>query len=99
MDQYPPFPDDLLVITLPKLSSAKLLANDLAESKVLFDASVDYGFFQLDLSDTPGGGELLNNVQTAFTLGRAFFQLDEEEKKLYPLDKSNIGYGPLESLD
>lgn len=94
-DHYPAFPDDVPILPLSRLSYAKLLSNDAVEFEKLFKASQDHGFFLLDLHDTPDGVGVLKNVDTAFKLGKSFFDLDLEEKKKVRLDAHNIGYKPM----
>lgn len=86
-----PFPEDLPVIPLPRLSLARLLASDAEECHRLLEASQHFGCFQLDLSDSPSGHQFLSRVDAAFDVGKAFCAEDMEEKKKFPLDKSNFG--------
>ena len=90
-NQYPPFPEDVPVISLPRLSYAKLLSLDAAESNALFRASLDHGFFLINLTDTSEGESLLKDVETAFAIGRSFFDLALEEKSKIPSNPSNVG--------
>ena len=89
MEGYPAFPDNVPVLPLARLSYAKLLSND--ESKKLFKASTDHGFFLLDLNDTPDGERLLKDVEKTFSIGKSFFASDLEEKKKFQIDTNNIG--------
>ncbi|MCJ1434327.1 hypothetical protein MMC27_003694 [Xylographa pallens] len=94
-EMHPPFPDDIPVLPLPRLSYAKLLSDCSAESQALYKASTEQGFFLLDLSDTPEGPGLLADIETVFGIGRAFFDLDLDEKKKYKANSGNVGYKPM----
>ncbi|MCJ1377760.1 hypothetical protein MMC17_000856 [Xylographa soralifera] len=93
--EHPPFPDNIPVLPLPRLSYAKLLSNNSAESQALYNASTEQGFFLLDLSEAPEGPGLLTDTETVFGVGRAFFDLDLEEKKRYKANPGNVGYKPM----
>jgi isopenicillin N synthase-like dioxygenase len=69
------------------------LAGDLAEYERLFEASVDIGFFYLDLRDSEHGGSLLNDADDLFRIGESLFELPLEEKVLYDFSKQNSYFG------
>ncbi|KAJ5980592.1 hypothetical protein N7481_007890 [Penicillium waksmanii] len=89
----PPFPDDVATAPLLRLSLGKLLAGDLAEYERLFEASVDIGFFYLDLQDSEQGESLLDDADDLFRVGESLFELPLEEKVLYDFSKQNSYFG------
>lgn len=93
--RYPAFPDNVPILPLPRLSYAKLLSNDHVESGKLFKASKDHGFLLLDLNEALDGERLLKDVETAFGIGKSFFELPLEEKKAFQMDSNNVGYKPM----
>ena len=80
VSQYPPFPEDVPTIEIPKVSLQKLLAEDSPTSAQLFEASKTYGFFHLDLNDSIQGNEYLEDVEDMFELDRRLHDLDVDEK-------------------
>lgn len=89
----PPFPDDVATAPLLRLSLGKLLAGDLTEYERLFEASVDIGFFYLDLQDSEHGESLLDDADDLFRIGESLFELPLEEKVLYDFSKQNSYFG------
>lgn len=81
--ELPPFPNDVSIAPLPKISLRLLEANDEAESKRFFTACKDSGFFLLNLQDSPTGNLVLDDGQQLEALGKAFFDLSFEEKLAY----------------
>lgn len=94
-NRYPPFPDDVNVIDLPRLSHASLLSDKRSDSSALFKASTEHGFFLLDMSESTEGRDLLADIESAFEIGRTFFNLDLEEKKKFVVNSGNVGYKPM----
>lgn len=92
-EELPAFPADIPVADIPRLSLAKLLADDARESDALFNASKEHGFFLLDLSDAPEGQKVLADVDNAFSIGRVYFNRPFEEKQKDSMNgkKGNIG--------
>ncbi|MCJ1286104.1 hypothetical protein MMC26_005447 [Xylographa opegraphella] len=90
----PPFPNDVPCAPLLKLSFKKLLDGDVEESKRLFEASKQLGFFYLDLRDSHEGDSILDDVDRLFKVGEQLFNLDVEEKQKYDFsgEKSYFGY-------
>ena len=82
-DRFPPFPDDVPIVKLPKLNYHKLLHKDNRECEALYDAAVDHGFFMLDFTDTSGGPQLLQDAVKAFDVGQSY---------LFRLTPATIGY-------
>ena len=90
-DRFPPFPEGLPVLDLPRLSYGKLIQGDNAETDALWDACVDEGFFLLDLGDAPGGPDLLEDLVKVYDIGRSFFDQDLDTKKEFKLNTGNVG--------
>lgn len=89
----PPFPDDVPTAPLLRLSLAKLLAGDKTEYERLFQASVEIGFFYLDLENSEHGTSLLQDAGNLFRVGEKLFELDLEEKKRYDFSAQNSYFG------
>lgn len=89
----PPFPDNVPTAPLLRLSLAKLFAGDTAEYERLFQASVEIGFFYLDLQETGLGTSLLSDADNLFKVGEKLFELDLEEKNRYDFSGQNSYFG------
>lgn len=89
----PPFPDDVPTAPLLRLSLNKLLAGVKAELERLYEASVDIGFFYLDLQDCEHGKSLLGDADGLFQVGERLFELSLEEKKKYDFSAQNSYFG------
>jgi isopenicillin N synthase-like dioxygenase len=89
----PPFPDDVPTAPLLRLSLGKLLAGDAVECDRLFQASVEIGFFYLDLQVSDHGVSLLGDADNLFTVGERLFELSLEEKKRYDFSSQNSYFG------
>ena len=87
----PPFPNDIPVIPLPRLSLSKLLSRDEKKSEALFAAAINHGFFLVDLAELEDGDVLMAGVDNAFSMGHSFFDQDVNEKGKYGLKPGNIG--------
>lgn len=95
IDSLPPFLEDLPLAPIARVSSQKLLEGDKAEGAAVLEACRTYGFFYLDLSDSPQGNALLQESEELLTLSKkAFSSHSIEEKKKYHLQKgvSMFGY-------
>jgi alpha-D-ribose 1-methylphosphonate 5-phosphate C-P lyase len=69
-DLYPaPFPDDVPLVPLQKLSLDKLLHHDTAEAERLFEVCTDTGFFYLDMMDHPMGRQMWEDTCVAVRAG------------------------------
>lgn len=88
--KYPPFPDDVPTVALPRLSFAKLLGGNQSESERLFSACKSLGFFLLDFQDTPQGRAILEEVETLMKVGAEVFDLDLEEKQHYKVEGGRL---------
>ena len=91
----PPFPNNVPIAPLLRLSLEKLLKNDTQESARFFQACKELGFFYLDLRGTPAGESLLDDANRLFDIGEHLFELDLEEKQKYDFSaqQSYYGYG------
>lgn len=89
----PPFPDDVPTAPLLRLSLKKLLAGDTTEYERLFQASVDIGFFYLDLQNSDHGSALLADADALFDVGERLFELSLAEKKKYDFSAQNSYFG------
>jgi non-haem dioxygenase in morphine synthesis N-terminal len=78
-DKLPPFPDDIPVAKLQRISYANLLAQDEIESASLFDACRTSGFFLLDFNTCPEGQQFLEKAERMFELTEEVNALPEEE--------------------
>ena len=97
--EYPPFPNGLPEIELPRLSYTKLSSGDPQESNALFKAAVNNGVFYLDFAGSAQGEELLQEAAKAFEVGKEFFELPDAEKTKHMNNFRNIGQVPcLEAL-
>ncbi|KAK2608362.1 hypothetical protein QQS21_003047 [Conoideocrella luteorostrata] len=76
-DQVPAFPPDVPLASLPKVSFPALQKNSDAESKRLFDACREWGFFLLDLKDSNEGEIMLHDAGNMFDLTAETFALDQ----------------------
>ncbi|KAL9064534.1 MAG: hypothetical protein Q9157_007794 [Trypethelium eluteriae] len=61
----PPFPDDVPVAQIARISLEKLANKDAQEAKAVFDACTSLGFFLLDLRGNSVGEELIKDVDAA----------------------------------
>lgn len=64
-----------------RLSLAKLLSDDTTESRRLFEAAKELGFFYLDLRGVGVGEGILADVDGLFGVGRRVFELDVRVKE------------------
>lgn len=76
-DQYSPFPCDVPCVPLPKISFEGLQNQSEEESRLLFQACQEWGFFSLDLRSSKQGIELLDNAECMFDLTKETFNLDQ----------------------
>ena len=84
--------------SLRTISLYQLVANSVSEQRALLQASIDDGFFYLDLTH-PTFSSLLNDVDVTFNLAESIFDYPNEIKSLFDVDaisdlKTN-GYKPL----
>jgi len=94
----PPFPSNIPIAPLHKLSLAKLKC-DPAESVRLFSSCKDLGFFYLDLRNDDEGEVLMDEASQLFELGPKLYDLGREElsKYDYKAQGSYMGYKGLGS--
>jgi hypothetical protein len=87
----PPFPSDVPVYELPKLSLKKLLSNNEEESSALFQSFREHGFMLLDLQGCAEGEEVLEEAEKMFEVTEAVtLGLPIEEKLNYPIKPPKI---------
>lgn len=80
----PPFPDDVPVYDLPRLSLSKLIDDDSLQSNALFETFQSHGFALLDMQGCPEGETLLEKAEKMFDITREVtLELDLEEKMKY----------------
>jgi isopenicillin N synthase-like dioxygenase len=94
INEFPPFPDDLHSAPIARVSSLALLAKEKAACTQVLEACRTYGFFYLDLSDSPEGSELLEEASQLYDLAVDAFKMPLAEKMNYHLQKgvSLFGY-------
>jgi isopenicillin N synthase-like dioxygenase len=94
IDILPPFPDNVPLVPIARISSRKLLDGDDEEGKHVLEACQTYGFFYLDLTDSPSGEALLEQSEKLLELSKVAFKPPKEEKMKYELQKgvSLFGY-------
>ena len=89
--KVPPFPDDVPTVELQRLELRKLLSEDEAESKALFEACAGLGFFLLDLRGCSDGETLLKETEAGFNISQEFYASSDEQKSKFPLLRGNLG--------
>ena len=94
LDSLPPFPDHLPTAPIARISSRKLLDGDDEEGKRVLEACQTYGFFYLDLTDSPEGENLVDEAEQLLELSKEAFKPSVEEKMQFHLQKgvSLFGY-------
>ncbi len=93
-NKYPPFPKDVPIAHLPRVSFSQLIANNGVESENLFEACRANGFFLLDLKGSGEGEVMLKDAEYAFDLSERVFEIDQKElmKDAFKPPKSLFGY-------
>ena len=79
-----PFPDDVPVANIPKISLLRLVAG--SDAKAMFDACCKLGFFLLDLTGDPVGEKMIKDIDGIFEVARQTMQLSTTEKERYAID-------------
>ncbi|KAI9805949.1 MAG: hypothetical protein M1825_000563 [Sarcosagium campestre] len=91
-------PSDVVVASLATISLERLRAGDQNEAKKLFEACKNSGFFYLDLQTSNDNG-ILKTINDMFALDKDLYDLDDEEKIKYDVDKLSKlklnGYKPV----
>jgi hypothetical protein len=82
-DQCPPFPSDIEVAKLQPISYSKLLDGDEIESKAMFQACRESGFFLLDFRHSPIGEDFLSKAASMFDLNSKIHTLEVDELMEY----------------
>jgi isopenicillin N synthase-like dioxygenase len=94
----PPFPKDVPIAPLLRISLKKLLAHDSTEEDNLFRACRELGFFYLDVGsaaddETIDGKLLLKDVDSLFDLSEGIFKLPTKEKQSYDFNDKHSYFG------
>lgn len=77
-DACPPFPADAPVAPFAKVSLERLKSKDAEETRRLFHACREWGFFLLDLRGSQQGDELLQSAEKMHDLAGETFALDQD---------------------
>jgi hypothetical protein len=87
-----PFPNDIPAMELQKISLGKLLNDDEAESKRVFDICTTTGFFYLDMLDHAVGRQMWRSACNIHQIGRECFSKTtaEEKFKYKPLGSDGL---------
>ncbi|KAL9110900.1 MAG: hypothetical protein Q9187_007997 [Circinaria calcarea] len=89
----PPFPSDMPIAPLLRLSLKRLQDGDSKESARFIRAAKDLGFFYLDLRNSMEGEAILKDMDRLFKLGEYLSRLDLEEKQSYDFSGQGTYYG------
>jgi isopenicillin N synthase-like dioxygenase len=81
----PPFPSDVPLAPIARISSAALLSKDDSTGTAVLKATQTAGFFYLDMTDSPSGQELLSEAEQLQRLSQTAFTMPLEEKLKYRL--------------
>ncbi|KAF2418007.1 Clavaminate synthase-like protein [Tothia fuscella] len=94
IDSLPPFPENLPLAPIARISSFKLFSNDASTAAAVLEACQTYGFFYLDLTDSPSGQALVEESEELLKLSKRAFEFPKEEMMKYHLEKgvSMFGY-------
>jgi hypothetical protein len=93
-DRCLPFPDNVPLVNLTSVSLSKLIDNDDLESRRLFEACTETGFFVLDLTSSTEGEVMLRDAERVFDINEELYELGEAELMKYAHcpPKSLFGY-------
>ena len=94
----PPFPNDVPVVSMSRISLAKLVAGNEFEAEALLDACRRLGFFLLDLVGDPVGEEMIGEIDEIFDVVQNTMHLSVEEKMRYKQDierRDFLGYATI----
>ena len=90
----PPFPEDVPVYELPRLSLKKLIVNEPEQSNELFETFRTHGFCLLDMQGCAEGESLLEEAEKMFDVTRdVTLGLDVEEKLKYAPEPGKTIFG------
>ena len=89
----PPFPDDVPMAPLLRISLANLLSREENAVSRFVHACEDLGFFYLDLTGCALGDRLQNQADQLFDVGEELFKLPVEEKKKYDFSGEGSYFG------
>ena len=79
----PPFPEDVPIATISKISLAKLVSRSKSEAELMLEACQELGFFLLDLTGDPVGEAMIKEVDVVFEIVQQTMHLSMEEKIEY----------------
>ena len=93
-EDLPPFPDDIPVAPIARISLTKLLASDPTESAAVLHATRTAGFFYLDMRNDKSGENILTESESLVSLASTAFKAPMAAKEEYALVKgvSLFGY-------
>lgn len=91
--ECPPFPKDIPVADLPRISFRNLQDANRNEASNMYEACREHGFFLLDLSDSRDGAMLLTDAEKMFDLTTETFALGQAtlDKYAYNPPRELIG--------
>ena len=89
----PPFPNDVPIAKLKRISLAQLRTHDKVESEALFDACKQDGFFLLDLRGDEKGEKILTEAGSLFDVGKILFDLPYEVKMEFVMGGARSVFG------
>ncbi len=93
IEDLPPFPEGLNLAPIARISSRKLLDGDRDEAVRVLEATQTYGFFYLDLQDSPRGERLLEHSEQLLAVAQRVFDQPDEEKRRHMLEKGKSLFG------
>ena len=89
----PPFPEDVPIAKLGFISLPQLRDGDQAESRALFDACKNDGFFLLDLRGDEQGEKILHDAGRLFDVGETLFDLSYDAKMEFVMGGARSVFG------
>ena len=97
-EDLPPFPDNVPLVPLYRVSLDKLLANDEDEHARLFEACKTLGFFYLELGDSEYGRALRDGSEDLLRLAQKAHALPQEVKEAHTFAKMRAIFGQVAHL-
>jgi len=95
----PTMPADIPLAALTTIDFQKLRSNDAGEKTKLWKAATEAGFFYMNYENMPEFEDLTATVNGIYDLEREIFDLSDEEKIQYDVDKQGnmklSGYKPI----
>ncbi|RMZ71187.1 oxidoreductase 2OG-Fe(II) oxygenase family [Pyrenophora seminiperda CCB06] len=94
-----PMPADIPLAALTTINFQKLRSSDAGEKQKLWEAATEAGFFYLNYENMPEFEDLTATINDIYDLERDIFNLSDEEKMKYDVDKQGnmkiSGYKPI----